>query len=44
LVLLPAVKHGQVWQEHNRDSIAPGNLLLFGHGFSVPYGEIEPPP
>jgi ketol-acid reductoisomerase len=44
MVLLPDEKHGQVWHEHIRDSIAPGNLLLFGHGFSVHYGEIEPPP
>jgi ketol-acid reductoisomerase len=26
-----------------RDGIAPGNLLLFGHGFSIHYGEVEPP-
>jgi ketol-acid reductoisomerase len=44
MVLLPDEKHGQVWQEHIRDGIAPGKTLLFGHGFSVHYGEIEPPP
>jgi ketol-acid reductoisomerase len=44
MVLLPDEKHGQVWQESIRDGIAPGNLLLFGHGFSVHYGEVEPPP
>jgi hypothetical protein len=33
-----------VWQEHIRDGIAPGKTLLFGHGFSVHYGEVEPPP
>ena len=21
----------------------PGNLLMFGHGFSIHYGEVEPP-
>src|SRR5215207_7769702 len=26
------------------DAIAEGNMLLFGHGFSVHYGEVEPPP
>jgi ketol-acid reductoisomerase len=43
MVLLPDEKHGQVWQESIRDGVAPGNLLLFGHGFSVHYGEVEPP-
>ena len=44
MVLLPDELHGRVWQEQIRDGIAPGNLLLFGHGFSVHYGEVEPPP
>jgi ketol-acid reductoisomerase len=44
MVLLPDELHGQVWSEHIRDGIAPGKTLLFGHGFSVHYGEIEPPP
>jgi ketol-acid reductoisomerase len=43
MVLLPDEKHGEVWNESIRDGIAPGNLLMFGHGFSVHYGEIEPP-
>jgi ketol-acid reductoisomerase len=44
MVLLPDERHGQVWQEQIRDGIAPGNLLMFGHGFSIHYGEVEPPP
>jgi ketol-acid reductoisomerase len=44
MVLLPDEKHGEVWRDEIRDGIAPGNLLLFGHGFSVHYGEVEPPP
>jgi ketol-acid reductoisomerase len=44
MVLLPDELHGQVWNEHIRDGIAPGKTLLFGHGFSVHYGEVEPPP
>ena len=43
MVLLPDEKHGDVWREHIADGIAPGNLLLFGHGFSIHYGEVEPP-
>jgi ketol-acid reductoisomerase len=43
MVLLPDEKHHEVWESSIRDGIAPGNLLLFGHGFSVHYGEVEPP-
>ena len=43
MILLPDERHGEVWHEQIADGIAPGNLLLFGHGFSVHYGEIEPP-
>ncbi len=43
MVLLPDEKHGEVWREQIADGVAPGNLLLFGHGFSVHYGEVDPP-
>jgi len=43
-VLLPDEKQGEVWREQIADGIAPGNLLLFGHGFSVHYGEVAAPP
>ena len=43
MVLLPDEKHGQVYREEIADGIAPGNLLLFGHGFSIHFGEIDPP-
>jgi ketol-acid reductoisomerase len=44
MVLLPDERHGEIWRAAIRDGIAPGNALYFGHGFSVHYGEIEPPP
>ena len=44
MVLLPDEKHGEVYREEIADGIAPGNLLLFGHGFSIHYDEIEPSP
>ena len=44
MVLLPDELHGRVWHDQIRDGIAPGKTLLFGHGFSVHYGEVEPPP
>jgi len=43
MVLLPDERHHDVWNESIRDGIAPGDTLLFGHGFSVHYGEVEPP-
>ncbi len=42
MILVPDELHREVWEEI-RDGIAPGNMLLFGHGFSIHYGEIEPP-
>jgi ketol-acid reductoisomerase len=44
MVLLPDERHHDVWEESIRDGIAPGNLLMFGHGFSIHYGEVQPPP
>jgi ketol-acid reductoisomerase len=44
MVLLPDERHHDAFQEAIRDGIAPGNLLMFGHGFSIHYGEVEPPP
>ena len=43
MMLVPDELHRQVWEEM-RDGIAEGNMLLFGHGFSIHYGEVEPPP
>jgi ketol-acid reductoisomerase len=43
MVLLPDERHGAVYREQIADGIAPGNMLLFGHGFSIHYGEVEPP-
>jgi ketol-acid reductoisomerase len=42
-MLVPDELHRAVWEGEVRDGIAPGNLLLFGHGFSIHYGEVDPP-
>src|ERR671934_937093 len=42
MVLLPDEKQAEVWEAEIRDGIAPGNLLLFAHGFSIHFGQIEP--
>ena len=44
MILVPDEKHREVWEGEVRDGIAEGNMLLFGHGFSIHYGEVEPPP
>jgi ketol-acid reductoisomerase len=44
MMLVPDELHRAVWESEVRDGIAEGNLVLFGHGFSVHYGEVEPPP
>jgi ketol-acid reductoisomerase len=43
MILVPDELQHKVWEEDIRDGIAEGNLLLFGHGFSIHYGEIEAP-
>src|SRR3712207_1839397 len=42
MVLLPDEKQAEVWQAEIEDGIAPGNLVLFAHGFSIHFGQIEP--
>jgi ketol-acid reductoisomerase len=44
MMLVPDELHGQVWESGVGDGVAPGNLLLFGHGFSIHYEQIVPPP
>ncbi|MDP9346100.1 MAG: ketol-acid reductoisomerase [Actinomycetota bacterium] len=44
MMLTPDERHHDIWEADVRDGVAEGNTLLFGHGFSVHYGEVEPPP
>ncbi|MBA3326820.1 MAG: ketol-acid reductoisomerase [Solirubrobacterales bacterium] len=44
MMLVPDELHREVYESEVSDGIAEGNLLLFGHGFSVHYGEVQPPP
>ncbi len=43
MMLVPDELHRDIYEAEVRDGLADGNLLLFGHGFSVHYGEIVPP-
>src|SRR2546430_11208358 len=44
MVLLPDEKQAEVWEAEIKDGIAPGNLLMFAHGFSIHFGQIDPGP
>src|SRR5487761_2555004 len=37
MILLPDELHRSVWESEIADGIAEGNMLLFGHGFSIHY-------
>jgi ketol-acid reductoisomerase len=43
MILLPDETQAEVWGAEIRDGIAEGNLLMFAHGFSIHFGQIEPP-
>jgi ketol-acid reductoisomerase len=43
MILLPDEKQAEVWESEIRDGIAEGNLLMFAHGFSIHFGQVEPP-
>src|SRR3954447_2392831 len=44
MILLPDEKQAEIWESDIKDGIAAGNLLLFAHGFSIHFGQIEPGP
>src|SRR6185436_11870018 len=43
MILLPDETQAEAWEGEIRDGIAPGNLLLFAHGFSIHFDQIEAP-
>jgi ketol-acid reductoisomerase len=43
MILLPDEKQAEVWQREIKDGIGPGNLVLFAHGFTIHFKQIEPP-
>src|SRR3954469_20960747 len=43
MMLVPDELHRQVWEREVRDGIAAGNLVMFGHGFSIHFDEVDPP-
>ncbi|MCC5949357.1 MAG: ketol-acid reductoisomerase [Nitriliruptoraceae bacterium] len=43
VVLAPDTAQKGMWADGLADAVEPGNTLVFGHGFNVHYGFIEPP-
>ena len=43
MLLVPDELHHDVYEADVAGSLETGNLLLFGHGFSILYGEVVPP-
>jgi len=44
MVLLPDERQHDIWEAEISDGIAPGNLLLFAHGFAITYDQVQPGP
>jgi len=44
MILLPDEKQAEIWESEIKDGIAPGNLLMFAHGFAIHFDQIQPPP
>jgi len=44
MILAPDELHAQVWESGVGEGIEAGNLVLFGHGFSIHYGTVTAPP
>jgi ketol-acid reductoisomerase len=42
-VLLPDTHQKAMWEDGVRDAMAPGKALVFGHGFNIHFGFVEPP-
>ena len=42
-ILLPDEVQGDIFRDHIRDNLEPGNVLMCSHGFNVHFGQIEPP-
>ncbi len=43
MVLAPDTAQKKLFDEAIRDNLRPGNLLLFAHGFTIRFGQIEAP-
>jgi len=44
VMLAPDQLQRDIYYRHIEQGLAPGNLLMFAHGFNIHYGQIIPPP
>jgi ketol-acid reductoisomerase len=44
VVLTPDVGQARLYRESIQPNLEPGNLLMFAHGFSIHFGQVDPPP
>jgi len=44
MLLAPDTAQAAIWRDHIAPQFAPGQTLLFAHGFNIHYGTIAPPP
>ena len=42
-ILLPDEQQGKVYREEIEQSLTPGKVLVFSHGFNIHFGQIVPP-
>ncbi|MBI2825878.1 MAG: ketol-acid reductoisomerase [Planctomycetia bacterium] len=43
-MLLPDEVQGDIYRNHVRPNLQPGNILMCSHGFNVHFGQVEAPP
>jgi len=44
VMLAPDQLHRDIYYQAIEEGLAPGNMLMFAHGFNIHYGQIVPPP
>jgi ketol-acid reductoisomerase len=42
-ILLPDEVQGDIYRNHIKDNLSPGNILMCSHGFNIHFGQVEPP-
>jgi len=43
MMLVPDEKQGEIYKESIEPNLTPGKALIFAHGFSIHFGQIQPP-
>jgi ketol-acid reductoisomerase len=41
-LLLPDEVQGDIYRDHIRDNLSPGNILMCSHGFNIHFGQVVP--